>query len=129
MAESFYRANKIPHAEWLVGKVVMRPALRRAFGGVYASVHPSSLALGRDSRTPLIFCATHSGWWDGHMAFILDRQVFRRDVYLMMEQKHLARYRFFTFLGTFGVSRDDPRSALASINYISEILASAPNPR
>jgi chlorobactene lauroyltransferase len=122
--QEFHKANKWPLGEWLVGEVVMRPALRRAFRGVYASVHPDTIKASRQGDMPLIFCATHSGWWDGHMAFILDRQLFHREPYVMMEERQLARYSFFTWIGAFGVVKEDARSALASISYISEVLTS-----
>jgi chlorobactene lauroyltransferase len=120
---SFHKANKWPLGEWLVGEVLMRPALRRAFRGVYASVHPETLRISRQRNVPIVFCATHSGWWDGHMAFILDRQLFHRSPYVMMEERQLARYSFFTWIGAFGVVKEDARSALASIAYITDILA------
>ena len=117
----------MPLGEWLVGEGMMRPALRRAFGGVYVSVHPDALRASKQDGLPLIFCATHSGWWDGHMAFILDRQVFHKDPYVMMEERQLSRYPFFTWVGAFGVVKEDARSALASIEYISGVLASESN--
>jgi chlorobactene lauroyltransferase len=60
------------------------------------------------------------------MAFILDRQVFHQSPYVMMEERQLSRYSFFTWVGAFGVVKEDPRSALSSIAYISKILASEP---
>jgi chlorobactene lauroyltransferase len=105
---------------------LMRPALKRAFRGVYARVDPAAMRAARDRGTPVIFCATHSGWWDGHMAFILDRQVFRRKPYVMMEERQLSRYLFFTWIGAFGVVREDARSAFESIGYIGEVLSKEP---
>ena len=37
---------------------------------------------------------THSGWFDGHIAFILNERVFHYDGYMMMEEVNLARYFF-----------------------------------
>jgi len=123
----FHKANKHPLGEWLVGRIVMQGGLRRAFGTVYARIDPAALRVRDEAKLPLIFCATHSGWWDGHIAYILNRRVFRRDAYLMMEEQHLARYPFFTWVGVFGVARDDPRRALQSVRYITEILSTGSN--
>ncbi|MEO6457148.1 MAG: lysophospholipid acyltransferase family protein [Chloroflexia bacterium] len=122
----FIPANKNILGEWLVTGVLLVPALKRAFGGVYVSVDPVSARLRADTSLPVIFCLTHSGWWDGHVAYLLNRQVFKRDSYLMMEDHQLARYFFFTWAGVFGVSRDDPRKAFASIEYITQILEQEP---
>lgn len=127
MSTSFHTANKHPLGELLVGRVLMQGALRRAFGGVYAKVHPDTLRLRDQPDLPAIFCATHSGWWDGHMAYILNKRVFRRDPYLMMEEAQLARYSFFTWVGAFGVDRQDPRGALESVKYITGIMSERPN--
>ena len=122
----FIPANKNLIGERLVTRLLMLPALKRAFGGVYAYVDPGSLSLRADTSLPVIFCLTHSGWWDGHIAYLLNTQVFKRGPYLMMEDHQLARYFFFTWAGVFGVSRDDARKALASIEYITGILKQEP---
>ena len=121
----FTPANKNLLGEWLVTRVVV-PMLKRAFGGVYAYVDPGSVRLRTETSLPVVFCLTHSGWWDGHVAYILNKRIFKRDSYLMMEDHQLARYLFFTWAGMFGVSRDDPRKAFASIEYITRILEQEP---
>jgi 1-acyl-sn-glycerol-3-phosphate acyltransferase len=118
----FHRANKNVLGSRLVQKVLIMPALRRAFGGVYAYVDPATLRVRKDMACPILLCMTHSGWYDGYLAFLLNQRVFHRDGYLMMEEVNLARYFFFTWGGVFGVDRDNVRSALASIEYISGIL-------
>jgi len=123
----FRRANKNPLGAWLVQTLLLKPSLKRAFGGVYAHIDPATLKLRSDASRPIIFCMTHSGWYDGHIAFMLNDRVFRRDGYLMMEEVNLARYFFFTWLGVFGVDRDDVRNALVSIDYISDILRDGEN--
>lgn len=123
----FHPANKRPFVEWLVGRVVLQRALSRAFGGVYASIHPDTLRLRKQAHLPIVFCATHSGWWDGHMAYILNKRVFRRDAYLMMEEAQLAQYPFFTWFGVFGVDKRDPRAALESVRYITDMLSEREN--
>jgi len=118
----FHRANKNVLGGWLVQTLLLKPSLKRAFSGIYVSIDPAQLRLRGVATYPVIFCLTHSGWYDGHIAFMLNDRVFHRDGYLMMEDVNLARYFFFTWLGVFGVDRDNVRNALASIDYISDIL-------
>ena len=124
---SFHRANKNALGAWVVYRFLLSAGLKRAFSGLYVSIAPSTLRLRRVTTHPVIFCMTHSGWFDGHIAAVLNKRVFKHDAYLMMEEPNLARYFFFTWAGVFGIDRDHPRNALASILYISDILKGGPN--
>lgn len=123
----FHRANKNPLGEWVVYNLLLVRGLRHAFGGVYARIDPATLRLRGHAPYPVIFCLTHSGWFDGHLAALLNKRIFGHDAYLMMEEPNLARYWFFTWAGVFGIERDDPRKALASIEYITRILREGRN--
>lgn len=74
---------------------------------------------------PLIFYLNHPSWWDGYMAHVLSRMVLgnRFQTFGMMDERELRRFRFFTWIGAFSVNRQDARSALASVAYISRRLA------
>lgn len=126
MQETFHKANKNLLGDWVVQTFLMRRPLRRAFTGVYLCIDHETRRICRQATVPVIFCATHSGWWDGHMASVLNGKVFRLDAYLMMEEVNLKRYPFFTWAGVFGVDREDPRSAIASIEYIVGVLKERP---
>jgi chlorobactene lauroyltransferase len=73
-----------------------------------------------------IYCPNHSNWFDGYVCQVLARSVFHHNPYLMMEEKNLARYRFFTWAGCFGVDRDDGRAAIASLDYAAGLLRNHP---
>jgi 1-acyl-sn-glycerol-3-phosphate acyltransferase len=78
---------------------------------------------------PLIFYLNHPSWWDGYMAHVLSRMVLgnRFQAFLMMDERELRRYRFFTWSGAFSLNRQDARSALGSVAYISRQLAARPD--
>jgi chlorobactene lauroyltransferase len=118
----FHKANKWPLGEWLVYNWLIERSMGRAFSAVYAYADPEALKLRRQPPVPVIFAAAHTGWWDGYMAGLLNRTVFKHDGYLMMEESSLARFPFFTWVGVFGVDRDNPRSALASVEYSVRLL-------
>jgi 1-acyl-sn-glycerol-3-phosphate acyltransferase len=124
---SFHRANKNLPGEWVVYHLLLVAGLKRAFSGLYVAVDPATLRLRGRTRYPVIFCMTHSGWFDGHIAAVLNKRIFRHDAYLMMEEPNLSRYFFFTWAGVFGIDRDHTRNALASILYITDILKGGPN--
>lgn len=78
---------------------------------------------------PLIAYLNHPSWWDGYMAFVLNRLVLRERFkgFLMMEEPQLRRYRFFAWCGCFSVDRHNARSAYRSVRYIGDQLAQGPD--
>lgn len=123
----FHTASRNPPGAWVVNNLLIGPALGRAFRGVYMYADPAALRLREEPGVPIIFCSTHTSWWDGYMAGVVNRAWWKRDGYLMMEEVNLARYPFFTWVGVYGVDRDDPRKALASIEYTAALLNEEPN--
>lgn len=100
--------------EWLI-----RTSLRKQFNTVQVrgDLTPATV--------PTIYAPNHSTWWDGYLCQVL-AQTLRHDPYLMMEERNLRRYRFFTWVGCFGVDRDDARAALASLDYATKLLRGHP---
>ncbi len=138
------RAAKNPVGEALVWGLI-RNAVTQHFSAVHArwrvdaspdpsspSLHTTLPAAFRDlnvSQTPdlpTIFCPNHSNWFDGYLCLVLARKVIHHEPYLMMEERNLARYRFFTWAGVFGVDRDDARAAVASLDYAADLLRGHP---
>ncbi len=107
--------------EWLVAKMMVARSIKRAFAGVYIYAEPQALRITR-AEMPILFCVTHSGWYDGYLTYVINKAIFRRAGYLMMEEANLKRYPFLTWVGVFGVDRVDGRKALQGINYISARL-------
>jgi chlorobactene lauroyltransferase len=92
--------------------------LRRKFD----AFHVANLQhLDNHENVPQILVANHTGWWDGLVVFELSMRA-RLDGYVMMEERQLRRFWPFTRLGAFSVVRENPRSALRSVNYASELL-------
>jgi 1-acyl-sn-glycerol-3-phosphate acyltransferase len=79
-----------------------------------------------DRTLPLLYLVSHVAWWDGYLMVRLNRRA-GRDDYIMMEERQLARYGFFRWVGCFSVDRDHPRRALASLRYAATLLSSQPN--
>lgn len=140
------RAAKNAPGEWVVWRLV-HSALKKHFSAIHirdfghgehrtitegTEITNPSVAIrpSRDLRVqtplPTIFYVNHSAWWDGHLCMALARFGLHCEPYLMMEEKNLARYRFFTWAGAFGVDRDDVRAALASLDYAAGLLRPSP---
>lgn len=94
--------------------------LRKHFGRIM--LREGAAGAGLDRSLPVILFANHSNWWDGLIAFFLSRRVLHVDAYTMMEERQLARYRFFRWMGAFSVDRENPRSAFSSMAYAISLL-------
>src|SRR5262245_14366401 len=108
--------------EGLIYRFLVRRSVWSHFERVWLKVEGP---LPHPADGPLIVYLNHPAWWDGYMAFILSREVLhgRFRSYLMMEERELRRYRFFAWCGCFSVERENARSAVGSLLYISHILA------
>lgn len=71
---------------------------------------------------PLLIVPNHGTWWDGFFVYYLNRLLFRRQLYLMMLDEQLSRYRFFHRVGAFGIRPGLPRSVLETLRYSAEVL-------
>lgn len=119
-------APRIPAAKNIVGDeaiyyLLARPALRSMFHRVWCQTLGP---LPRPANGPLIFYVNHSSWWDGYLSMLVLRAVFKRRFasYVMMEEKQLRNYRFFTWSGAFSINRRDPEDVDNAITYIATIL-------
>jgi 1-acyl-sn-glycerol-3-phosphate acyltransferase len=89
--------------------------MRRAFRAVWMS---GSLPRGDE---PFLVYANHTSFWDGFLAQAI-AQHSSRDVYAVMEEHNLARYRFLARVGAISIRRDDARSALETFKYVTTVL-------
>lgn len=110
----------------LIYWALMRSAIWSHFARVWLRVEGP---IPTPAEGPLIFYLNHPSWWDGYMAQVLNRMVLadRFQSFCMMDEHELRRYRFFTWSGAFSVNRQDARSALGSVAYISHLLAARPD--
>ncbi len=99
---------------WLLDRYIHRK-LQGAFRGVWVrGAFPSA-------EGGLIAYFNHSSFWDGFIAQQLT-ELAGWNGFAMMEEENLAKYRFHTRIGAFGVRRGDAKSAMASIRYAREVL-------
>lgn len=111
----------------LLNQMIYRGLIRSALRRRFDRVNLRRTCEPVDPAFPLILCANHSSWWDGHLMMALNEIVLKRDGYLMMEHAQLARYPFFRAAGAFSVDRANARRAAESAAYAAQLLSEAPN--
>lgn len=114
-------ANHWPLAQEVLYRGVVLPATWSTFSAVrFASDGP----LPHPSDGPLIIYLTHTSWWDAYMLFLIYYRALEGGFqnYILMEEKQLRSFRFFTWCGAFSIDRRRPGDADRSIGYIGQRL-------
>lgn len=116
------------HQEWAQHffRLYVRRLLKRHFHAVHLLGERPHL----DETLPLIIVVNHSTWWDGFFVHLINKELLHRKIYLMMLDRQLRKYSFFSRVGAFGIEPGSRRGVLDSLNYSVRILRSAgePNP-
>jgi 1-acyl-sn-glycerol-3-phosphate acyltransferase len=107
-----------PLAARVFERYVRRQAARH-FAGVHWRARGTPARW--DPGIPTLLVANHSNWWDGFLAFLVGRSLGLR-FHVLMEARHLARYRVFLRLGAIPLHRDHPRAAYADLTAAARLL-------
>lgn len=97
--------------------------IKKHFSAFYLFNSPPKI----DNGNSLILAPNHFSWWDGFFADHLCRKLFDKNIYLMMLEKQLKRYWFFSKAGAFSVNSEKKNSLKESLNYSSNIISSPNN--
>ncbi len=117
----------ITAAKHPVGSALVWQLIRTALVKHFSAVRLRQRGAPWTEAVPTLLYVSHTSWWDGYMCLVLEHGLLHRDPYLMMEEKNLRRYRFFSWAGVFGVDRDDGRAALQSLEYAAGLLRDHPD--
>lgn len=75
-----------------------------------------------NSDAPVLLLPNHSTWWDGFFVYLLNEKILKRDLYLMMLDEQLKKYKFFARIGAFGITPGDKTKVRESLKYTVELL-------
>ncbi len=97
--------------------------LRRRFHNIYLFGAENLRHL--DAARAVVGCVNHTNWWDGFVLYVLSHRRLPHDIYLAMEEKNLESYRFFTWMGVFGLDLSNSRTVLPGLRYAVNLLRAA----
>jgi 1-acyl-sn-glycerol-3-phosphate acyltransferase len=79
-----------------------------------------------DPDAPLLIASNHPSWWDPMLGLVLaDRFLADREHYAPIDEAMLAKYRFFSRIGFFGVEPGTRRGAAAFLRAV-DVIGSRP---
>ena len=113
-------ARKLPPFNFALRRWLTR-VLRRRFHNVYVAGAEHLRTLEPDR--PVVGCVNHTNWWDGFVLYVLSHRLLPHDIYLAMEEQNLRRYRFFTWMGVFGVDLTNRMTAWPGLRYALRLLS------
>lgn len=94
----------------------------RQFHAVYLENEYHDLQPGKAT----LYFGNHNAWWDALTPLLLNEYVLKQKPYAVMEWQQVHDYPFFRRFGCFSIDRDDPRSALKSLQYGIDWLNGTP---
>lgn len=108
-----------PFVRWFCGHAGGR--IRETFAAVH--VHGLHRLQAAVHEAPALVIANHSSWWDPLVALWLgEMRLEGAHTYGMMNVDNLRRYRFFRWLGCFGVDRTSRRDGARASRYAIDLL-------
>jgi 1-acyl-sn-glycerol-3-phosphate acyltransferase len=121
-------AAKHPLGDELLYRLFARWSLWSSFDTVWLR---SFGPLPDPDRGPVLLYLNHSSWWDGYLMYVIHRVVLggRFDAHLLMEERQLRAYRFFTWSGAFSINRHNLAETRRSIAYAAGLLRGGRRPR
>ena len=113
-----------PTAVWAFDRY-LRWLARRHLAGVHWGAAPGAHPPGGGAAAsePVLFVANHTNWWDGFIACLLTRRL-GLGFQILMEARHLARYRAFLRVGALPLRRDSPQGAYHDLQRATGSLVS-----
>ena len=75
----------------------------------------------------MLVTPNHFSWWDGFFVDYLGTRFIKRQVYLMMLEEQLKRYRFFRKFGAYSIDPGDIQSVIETLKYTLEPMMDPSN--
>ncbi len=79
------------------------------------------------SENPIVFTPNHISWWDGFFIYLAVKKHYKKNVYIMMLEEQLKKYKFFRLTGCFGIKPSNPRSIIEASDYVAGLLKDSNN--
>ncbi len=74
------------------------------------------------------FAPNHFSWWDGFFIQKVQREFLpEKNFHILMLAKQLKVYKFFKWMGAYGIDLDDTKSIIKTVKYTRELLSDPGN--
>lgn len=116
------KANHKSWARFLYDIYIPR-LVKKNFSGMYLSNLMPEIPVDKS----LLVTPNHISWWDGFFVDMILTKKTSRKIHLMMLEKELSKFRFFSKVGAYSIRQEDIGSVRETTLYTREILSSVSN--
>ena len=114
------------HRKW--ADFIFKFYLNRLFKHHFHAIHLMGPVPQFDKQKPILMLPNHSTWWDGFFFYLLNKNVYKRKMFLMMLEEQLEKNKFFRRLGAFSVNGGSVKELRAFLKYTTEVLNNSIEP-
>ena len=75
---------------------------------------------------PVLMIGNHFSWWDGFIAGLINQEIFRKKMHIMMLEEQLRRRMFLNKAGAYSIKKGS-RDTLVSLKYTADLLGDLKN--
>ncbi len=111
---------KAEHKNW--ARLVFNPYLKRLLKKNFNNFYLTSEAPKIEKNKSILITPNHISWWDGFFIDFAVRNIFHKNIFLMMLEEQLKRFWFFSKLGAYSINPGNVKSVLETVNYTSLLL-------
>ena len=117
------------HARW--AERLFTPYVRRLVRRHFSHYYLVNSMPTIDPAASLLVTPNHISWWDGFLAYVFFRpRLPGRRLHLMMLERELCRYSFFSRLGAFSIDPGEWSHVMETAAYVQGcLLYTSPSPR
>ncbi|QQL49242.1 1-acyl-sn-glycerol-3-phosphate acyltransferase [Mucilaginibacter ginkgonis] len=90
----------------------------------FQKINVNSIEVSRDKSVLLL--ANHYSWWDGFIAFYINKKLFKKKAHVMIIETTARKYAFMKYLGAYTVNKGT-RDMITSLDYTAELLTNPAN--
>ncbi len=116
------KANHKKWAQYLFYRYIDN-LMRKNFSNFFVANEPPEL----NKDFGLVLTPNHISWWDGFFAGHIEKIFIGRMPHIMMLEKQLEKYWFFSKVGAYSINPINVSSIIETANYTRNILGDANN--
>ncbi len=111
---------KAEHKNW--ARLVFNPYLKRLLKKNFNNFYLTNEVPKIQKNKSILITPNHISWWDGFFIDFAVRNIFHKNIFLMMLEEQLKRFWFFSKLGAYSINPGNVKSVLETVNYTSLLL-------
>ena len=108
-------------------RLVFNPYIKRLLKKNFNNFYQTNEVPKLEKNKSILVTPNHISWWDGFFIDFAVRNIFNKNIFLMMLEEQLKKFWFFSKLGAYSINPGNVKSVLETVNYSSLLLEQPEN--